>query len=139
MTGSTTRIRQVCAAFAAAWNAHDMDALASLFAPDAEFVNVVGIWWKGRAAIQAAHEATHRTLFKNSRLTLTSTDVRFPVPDFAIARSAWTLEGHVDPTGAPLPPRRGLLVFVLRSHDDAWEIVDAQNTDVVEGVLSRPQ
>ncbi|WP_246684898.1 hypothetical protein [Mesorhizobium sp. B2-7-1] len=34
------------AAFADAWNRHDMDDFAVLFSEDANFVNVVGMWWK---------------------------------------------------------------------------------------------
>ncbi len=33
-------VRNVIAAFAMAWNSHDMDAFGRLFAPDADFVNV---------------------------------------------------------------------------------------------------
>jgi uncharacterized protein (TIGR02246 family) len=35
-----------------AWNRADADALAELFAEDAEFVNVVGLWWHDRANIR---------------------------------------------------------------------------------------
>ena len=43
----------VSSAFTAAWNRHDMAALAAVFTPDAQFVNVVGLWWKSRAEIEA--------------------------------------------------------------------------------------
>jgi hypothetical protein len=49
------------------------------------------------------------------------------------------LEGHVSPEGAALPPRSGILVNVLRRFSDSWKIIDSQNTDIVEGVASRPQ
>ncbi len=62
--------------FADAWNRHDMADFASLFAPNAEFVNVVGLWWKGRAEIQRAHEFAHTTFFKHSRLTMDEVVVR---------------------------------------------------------------
>ncbi len=35
-------------AFAAAWMARDAVALAALFAADADFVNVAGLWWEDR-------------------------------------------------------------------------------------------
>jgi hypothetical protein len=65
--------------------------------------------------------------------------VRFPSPRLANARSRWQLEGHVSPDGQPLPPRTGLLLNVLVSEGREWSIIDSQNTDIVEGVLSRPQ
>ncbi|GBD08146.1 hypothetical protein HRbin22_00379 [Candidatus Thermoflexus japonica] len=139
MSDTVAEVTQVVHAFAECWNRHDMNAFAELFAPDAEFVNVVGLWWKGRDEIKKAHEFTHATMFKNSRLTITDVSARFPVASIAIARSRWVLEGHVSPEGAPLPPRAGILLMVLARSSGVWSIIDAQNTDIVEGVLSRPQ
>jgi uncharacterized protein (TIGR02246 family) len=139
MNQETRQALAVVSAFAEAWNRHDMGAFADLFAADAEFVNVVGLWWKSKESIRAAHEFTHSSMFKHSRLNILSTDVRFPVAEIAIARSRWSLEGHVSPEGAALPPRSGILVNVLRRFSDSWKIIDSQNTDIVEGVASRPQ
>src|SRR5579885_1482156 len=139
MPDAITEVTQVVHAFAECWNRHDMNAFAELFAPDAEFVNVVGLWWKGRDEIKKAHEFTHATMFKNSRLTITDVFVRFPVASIAIVRSRWVLEGHVSPEGAPLPPRTGILLSVLARSSGVWSIIDAQNTDIIEGALSRPQ
>jgi len=139
MSTPIAEVERVVAAFAEAWNRHDMEAFAELFAPDAEFVNVVGMWWKGRAEIKAAHEFTHSTMFKSSRLTILETTVRFPAPQLAIARSRWLLENHGSPDGAALPARNGVLVNVLSLRGGRWSIIDAQNTDIIEGVVSRPQ
>jgi uncharacterized protein (TIGR02246 family) len=132
-------VTRVIESFAESWNRHDMNAFAELFAKDAEFVNVVGLWWKGREEIKAAHEFTHRTLFKNSRLTVAEVFTRFPVPKIAIARCRWNLEGHVTPDGAPLPERNGILLNVLLKNNNRWLIIDSQNTDIIQGVASRPQ
>lgn len=139
MSAEVSEVEHVVAAFAAAWNQHDMDAFAGLFAADAEFVNVVGMWWKGRAEIKAAHEFTHRTLFRHSRLAVAEVSVRFPDPTLAIARCRWVLEGHVDPAGASLPARHGVLLNLVHRQAGKWLIIDSQNTDIVEGVASRPQ
>ena len=139
MSDAIAEVAQVVQAFADCWNRHDMNKFAELFAPDAEFVNVVGLWWKGREEIKKAHELTHATLFKNSRLAIGDVSVRFPVDGIAIARSRWVLEGHVSPDGAPLPARKGILVNVLSGGPGGWSIIDSQNTDIIEGQLSRPQ
>ena len=44
----TEDVRNVVAAFATTWNRHDLDTFGKLFAPDADFVNVAGLWWTGR-------------------------------------------------------------------------------------------
>jgi len=139
MAAASTEVRRVAESFAECWNRHDINAFAQLFSDDAEFVNVVGLWWKGRAEIKEAHEFTHQTIFRDSRLTIGEVSTRFPAPGIAIARCRWKLEGHVTPEGEPLPERNGILVQVLRHDDGRWFIIDSQNTDIIEGVLSRPQ
>jgi hypothetical protein len=49
------------------------------------------------------------------------------------------LSGHLSPEGSALPPRPGILVNVVQAQGGRWRIIDSQNTEVVEGVLSRPQ
>ena len=139
MSLDVSEVNGVVKAFAQAWNKHDMNAFAALFAADAEFVNVVGLWWKGRPEIKGAHEFTHQTMFRNSTLSINEISTRFPVAEIAIARCRWTLEGHVTPEGAPLPPRNGVLVNTLHREEGKWLIIDSQNTDIIEGVASRPQ
>jgi uncharacterized protein (TIGR02246 family) len=116
-----------------------MKAFALRFAPDAEFANVVGLWWQGRGEIEKAHASMHATLFRQSRLTMSDSSIRFPLGRVAVARSRWILEGLVSPEDAPLPARQGILLNVLRRGPAAWSIIDPQNTDIIEGQLSRPQ
>lgn len=139
MTDHPVEVERVVRAFADCWNRHDMAAFAALFAVDAEFVNVVGLWWKGRDAIRQAHELTHATMFRHSQLAISEVAIRFPADTIAIARCRWVLSGHVSPAGEPLPARHGVLVHVLARASGGWSIIDTQNTDVIEGVLSRPQ
>lgn len=124
-------VRTVVQAFENAWNRHDMDAFAALFVEDADFVNVVGIRWIGRTAIKEAHQATHATMFKRSRLRIGDTSVRFLKPDVAVARSVWYLEGHTSPAGEPQPARTGILTNVLVRSLGSWRIAVTQNTDMV--------
>ena len=46
----------VARAFFDRWNDHDAEGIAALFAEDADFVNVVGLWWRNRRAIRKAHD-----------------------------------------------------------------------------------
>lgn len=127
-------VRSVVERFADAWNRHDMGAFSQLFGEDADFVNVIGTRWIGRPAIREAHAATHATIFKESRLTIEQTDVRFLDPDVAVARSRWTLTGHTASDGQPGALRTGFLTNVLVQRDGRWEIAVSRNTDIV----SRP-
>jgi uncharacterized protein (TIGR02246 family) len=71
--GSTDRrsidqvqIEALAAGFSESWNTHDMARFAGLFAPDADFVNVVGMWWKNREEIEKAHAYSHSTFSRTA-------------------------------------------------------------------------
>jgi hypothetical protein len=49
------------------------------------------------------------------------------------------LVGHISPEGEELPERHGILTHVVQRDGQHWRFIDSQNTDVIEGVLSRPQ
>ena len=121
--------------FADAWNRHDMKSLAALFTEDAKFVNVVGMWWKSRDEIEAAHAATHATIFKHSRLSFEPARVMELAPGVAAVHARWELAGQLDPDGRPSGPRQGVLLFVVTSGEQGWRVKVAQNTDIVAGVL----
>ena len=50
------------------WNRHDMKAFVSFMADDVEWVNVVGMWWKGKTQVYQAHDAFHKTIFKTRQV-----------------------------------------------------------------------
>jgi len=128
--------KSVPAAFMDAWNNHDMQALAALFVEDAHFVNVVGAWWKSRIEIEAAHKATHATIFKNSRLVGETGDVVRLGPNIYAVHLSWQLSGMNNPNGTPSAPRRGIMLFILTEEPEGlWRIKIAQNTDIVEGAV----
>jgi uncharacterized protein (TIGR02246 family) len=124
-------VKAVASGSVDAWNRHDMKAFAALFAEDADFVNVIGLWWRGRAEIQKEHEALHATRMKNTHLTAAETVVRFLRPDVAVVHVRWELTGEAGIEGKPLPPRKGILTYVVAKMGEKWLITAAQNTDIV--------
>jgi uncharacterized protein (TIGR02246 family) len=120
-------IREVQARQADAWNRHDARAYAALFTPDGDVVNVVGWRWKGRAEIEGKLSAAFAFVFRDSVLTITGTDVRFPAPGLAVAHVRWTMRGARTPPGMP-EPREGIQTQVLRKVAGRWLIEAFQNT-----------
>ena len=120
-------------AFLAAWSAKDAEALGALFAEDADFVNVAGLWWHGRARIARTHRKAFLTYFKGATLTEERVETRALGPGAALARVRVRLEGQADPGGRPAPPRRTMLLLVAAETPDGPRLVAAQTTDVVEG------
>jgi hypothetical protein len=136
-------VRSVVAAFATTWNRHDLDTFGKLFAPDADFVNVAGLLWTGRQAIQAQHAYTHGVIpadspgfsqedrpyygiFKNSTLKFDQIDVRFLRKQVAVAHVNWELLGDARTQN----PRHGVFIFVLTRKNAGWLIAAAQNTEI---------
>ncbi len=132
------QIEELVTAFTDSWNTHDMTRFARLFARDADFVNVVGMWWKNRQEIEKAHVYSHSTFLKNSRLTGNLAALKFLRPDLATAHVLWELAGQIEPDGTVGKPRQGILLLVCARDDASWVVHAAQNTDIVAAALTRP-
>lgn len=118
-------------AFVKAWNAGDADALAALFVDDADFVNVVGLWWTSKLSIRRVHAWGFEQIFPGSTLTLEKLSQRLVGDDVAVVHARWRVEGQVDPDGKPAEPRRGVFsAVVTRLPEGGWLAVSAQNTDI---------
>lgn len=121
------------AAFAQAWMARDGAAIGALFADDADFVNVVGIWWEDRAAIAKAHGYALKSFFRQTRLVPGKVKVRQLDGGTAVVHCRFHLSGQAAPDGRTADPRSTVLIFVLEHREDGWIAVAAQNTDIVPG------
>ncbi|SDN47084.1 conserved hypothetical protein [Lutimaribacter pacificus] len=133
MTALPTEPGDIPRAFAAAWMARDARGLAALFAEDAEFVNVVGLWWHDRAAIEKAHDYALHSFFADTDLKPGTIRVRTIGDDVAVVQCRFTLTGQRLPDGGAAGPRRTILTFVARATPQGWITQAAQNTDIVDG------
>lgn len=124
--------------FTEAWNRRDPDTLASLFDEDAEFVNVVGIWWHDREAIRRAHAYGLTRIFPQSTLQLMEVRVK-PLSDgIAVVHARMRLSGQSPAGGVAAPGvRRNLFSFVVRRTPQGWRCASAHNTDIVPGMETR--
>jgi uncharacterized protein (TIGR02246 family) len=68
----------VVTGFFEAWNHHDMKAFAELITDDADWIDIVGMHWREKAAVVKVHEVFHRTIFLNTEMT--PTDLEFELP-----------------------------------------------------------
>lgn len=126
---------EIAKLFAKYWNARDAKKLANLFADDADFVNVVGLWWHNKTDIQKAHHYGLTTFFKQSTIKIGRVKVRYLTNAIATVHVRWTLEGQLDKDGQTLEPRRTVMMFVVQNiSQDIWQVVAAQNTDIIPGM-----
>jgi uncharacterized protein (TIGR02246 family) len=99
-------IRQQAAAYAAAINKHDADAVARMFTANGDEIFVDGPRIVGRAAIRADMEKELSTWPANRTFTLTITGVHMVRPDVAI------VEGSASFSDGGMAPNRGTQVMV---------------------------
>jgi uncharacterized protein (TIGR02246 family) len=123
-------IRDLQSRQADAWNAHDAAAYARLFTDDGDVVNVLGWWWRGRAQIESKLGDAFAFVFRDSRLAITDTSIRFLTPTIAIAHVRWTMTGAHTPPGMP-EPREGIEIQTLRKTAGLWLIESFQNTNAI--------
>jgi uncharacterized protein (TIGR02246 family) len=115
-----------------AWNSHDMGRFASLFADDADFVNVRGWWWRGREEIRENHATLHGTSFKESTMDLELSAIKEVAPAVVVLHVKWRMTGHgtsgVDLTAEP---RNGIWSWVVLDRDGSLQIASSHNTDTL--------
>src|SRR6476661_7694236 len=125
-------VRKIVAGYEEAWNAHDMKSLARLFREDAEWVNKVGMHWRGRDEIMVAHTAFHQTIFKNHKYRTDAVETRSVALGVAVAVVTETFDGFTTPDGQVMPKARNRLTYVLVKGTDGWKIAHGQNVVVDE-------
>ena len=119
-------------ALADAWNSHDMAEYAAEFTEDADFVNILGMHWRGRARIESQHAALHCTIFRNSQLRIVDVSLRPLGPGVILALVNWEMTGHETPPGAPfVEVRHGVITGVFVQDGERWRITAFHNTNTV--------
>jgi uncharacterized protein (TIGR02246 family) len=121
----------ITARFEAAWNAHDMEAFAALFHPDATFVNRFATYWRGVDAIVAGHRLIHETIYSDSTLEIEAPDVDSLSNDVTILHF-WSrlTAGAAHPAGPHQVDT--LILAVATRRNDEWRIQAAENVTLVD-------
>ena len=85
-------IRKLMEDVAEVWNKHDVAAFSMLFAKDADFTNWRGdVRIHGRDEIEKEHTDSFAGMFRQSRLTVVDTQIRFFAPDVAAVHCEYIL------------------------------------------------
>ena len=113
-------VKAIGTAWAEAWNAGDMDAVAALYAEGADYVNFFGDTFAGVPAIKAAFAEINSDAYKGSKIEIETVAVSFIKEDVAISDSNWKLTGV--PDGAPPLPTAGQSTVVVVKQGEAWRI-----------------
>ena len=118
--------------FIEAWNRRDAKKIASLFEQDAEFINVTGLWWHNRKAVEKAHAYGLSTIFNKSNLSLLTSRVKFLSENIAVVIAKMKLSGQTPIASIASPgERRTIFTFVIHKTGEEWFCASAQNTDII--------
>ncbi|MFI1828497.1 SgcJ/EcaC family oxidoreductase [Streptomyces sp. NPDC020412] len=93
-------VDEVMAALERAWNAGDGAAWAEHFTEDADYVDALGRFQKGRAVIAAEHQKILDTIYRGSRLRMRLLSSHTIADGVLLVHSATTLD-------VPAGPRAG--------------------------------
>lgn len=120
--------------FAKAWNENDAEGIASLFAEDAEFVNVTGLWWHKRKSILKAHRYGLDTIFQDATATIKRIKIKWLNNDIAVVHAKMELSGQTAVGDIKNPGnRQNIFSFVMQNTHEGWLCVSAHNTDILPG------
>ena len=128
----TEDIRAAIRSFETGWNRHDIDAMFQAFTPDAEWLNVVGMWWQGLQDVKRAHRVYHETLFANTSFNIDQIHVRLVTRDTAVAVVRWNKGSFLAPDGRQWPAGRDMMSLVLVRQGEHWLIAAGHNTTINE-------
>ena len=112
------------------WNRHDIKALASCLAEDADVITVSGMRLRSRKEFEEDHIKSHAGILKESTLTNQGVEVNLIRPDIAIAHGEWSITGVKERDGTLRPSQKGMFTWTLEKRKESWSIIVAQNTFV---------
>jgi len=124
-------IREIETQWEAAWNRHDVAAMAAVYAPDSDAINLAGEWFQGRAAFQKSLEELHSGKTQSSIWQTERTEIKFLTPEIALVHVYANSHGDRNPDGSAMAPRRVILSRVEMKRGGKWLIVASQATNIV--------
>lgn len=124
-------IQEVIKGYVASWNERAGVGFGEGFTEDADFVNIMGMCFKGREEIEIRHMIILKTFLKDSKMEILDTQLREAQPGLVIALVKWKVD-HFRTPGTDLNQpgviREGVFTHVFIKPDKKWEITATQNT-----------
>ena len=121
-------IDRTLTAFGSTLAAMDFDAFANLFTDDADFVNIVGMHWHGRAQIVNAHRVVFTTRYHGQAQRFTDKTEALLAPGTALVVGTIKMDDYVARDGKQMTNNFFRMTLVLKKRGDQWLIRSAENT-----------
>ncbi len=115
--------------YADAWNNNSGRGFADNFAQDSDFINIFGMHFHGKDAIQNRHNMIHDTFLQNSSFAISNIEIREVNANLVMAFVRWEVEGFQRPGADECEETiRGIFSHVFINDNGSWEITSTQNT-----------
>jgi uncharacterized protein (TIGR02246 family) len=119
-------------AMISSWNNHQYDDMKTYATEDCDWVNVKGMWWKGRKEVIYAHNIYHQTIFRDVVLTKKDVHIRYITKEVAIVHLLWHTGAFITPSGNKAPEEDDMATLVLVKRDGKWLLTATENVSIVE-------
>ena len=136
-------IRQTVQRMFASYTTHKFSDMATYTTPDVSWVNIVGMWWRGRPAVQQAHQQIFDTLFNGVVFKPGAVTVRGITPEVAVVNMYCHVGAFYPPDGVNHGTNKegdddDLLTLVLVKKQGRWLLTAGQNTVVRASAANDP-
>lgn len=133
-------VNQVITSFYNSWKNHDFKDISSYTVEDADFINPVGLWWKGRSDVEKSLQHLHNTVLKNTPLTALSTTTRFITPTVALVTTISKIGAFYPPDGVDNGHNKsgdntGVSTMVIVKQNNKWMLASLQVTNINEDAV----
>jgi uncharacterized protein (TIGR02246 family) len=128
-------IRQTVQRMASNFQDHKFADMATYTTPDVSWVNIVGMWWRGRPAVQQAHQQIFDSIFTGVAFKPGAVTVRAITPDVAVVNMYCHVGAFYPPDGVNRGTNKegdddDLLTLVMVKKQGKWLLTAGQNTVV---------
>jgi uncharacterized protein (TIGR02246 family) len=113
-----------------------MEAFTKAFRDDADGINIVGMYWRGKAQIMNHLSHYHKTNFKDLEETVQEANVHSIGNGYAIAILIWQVGSFTAPNGVEFPACRHRSTLVFAKGADGWKVVHFHNTTIDEAAVT---
>ena len=124
-------VRAFATEYQAAWTARNGGRMYAASTDDVEWVNIVGMHWRGRAEVVAAHDAYLTTMFRDTPITLQDIESVRPVGDQGlVAVLRWSVGSFTTPVGQVVPPSLDRMTLVFERSPQGLRLVHGTNVQI---------
>jgi uncharacterized protein (TIGR02246 family) len=123
-------IQKTLDAFGTTLTKMDFDAFGTLFTDDADFVNVVGMHWAGKAQIVKAHRIVFTTRYKATPQHFIEKSEATLAPGLVLVVGKILMDDYTAQDGKLMTNNQFRMTLVMKKVGERWLIRSAENTIV---------